>query len=277
MTQTKVWTSRGILKPQAGATKFHLTRHLPTTPALAFFVSRYWIIDWDLTEQEPYIQETLPYPCVNLVIEADESRIYGVETGKSTRIVQGKGRVFGIKFKPGGFYPFIQSSLARLTDQTLTLEEVFATDSRALEAAVLPLATEAQMIAQVESWLSPKLPEPDANVSLINQVVDCIIENRSITRVEDVAAQMALSKRSLQRLFSLYVGVSPKWVIKRYRLQDASEQLAQDAASGTPVDHAQMAQSLGYFDQAHYIKDFKALVGVTPAEYLRQLESPPEL
>ena len=65
---------------------------------------------------------------------------------------------------------------------------------------------------------------------------------------------------------SRYVGVSPKWVIKRNRLQDAAEQLA-----GGAVSCAQMALELGYFDQAHFIKDFKSIVGKSPAEYARSL------
>jgi AraC-like DNA-binding protein len=76
-----------------------------------------------------------------------------------------------------------------------------------------------------------------------------------------------ISKRTLQRLFNQYVGVSPKWVIKRYRLHDAVEQLA----TGAVVDWPRLALDLGYFDQAHFIKDFKMLVGTPPGEYARSL------
>ena len=69
--------------------------------------------------------------------------------------------------------------------------------------------------------------------------------------------------RALQRLFGDYVGVSPKWVIKRYRLHEAVEQLA----GGRPPEWSALAQNLGYFDQAHFIRDFKRLVGRTPADY----------
>ena len=70
------------------------------------------------------------------------------------------------------------------------------------------------------------------------------------------------SARGLQRLFREYVGVSPKWVMQRYRLFEAAERLA---AGG--VDGAQVAQELGYFDQAHFIHDFKAMVGRSPLEF----------
>lgn len=76
-----------------------------------------------------------------------------------------------------------------------------------------------------------------------------------------------VSKRTLQRIFSQYVGVGPKWVIKRYRLHEAADQLA----GGNVVDWPRLALDLGYFDQAHFIKDFKAMVGRTPTEYARNL------
>src|SRR5690606_17313279 len=114
------------------------------------------------------------------------------------------------------------------------------------------------------------LPEPDDNIELINQIIDCVVADRRITRVDQLAAIFERTPRSLQRLFSQYVGVSPKWVIKRYRLHEAAEQLA----SGMGVDWPQMAQELGYFDQAHFIKDFKSIIGVTPAEYARGVAKP---
>ena len=75
--------------------------------------------------------------------------------------------------------------------------------------------------------------------------------------------RFGLSARSLQRLFRRYVGVGPKWVLQRYRLHEAAERIA----DGEGGDWAAFALELGYFDQAHFIKDFKALVGCSPAEY----------
>ena len=68
---------RGILHP--AATPFTLSRHRPA-PDLAVFVERHWIVRWDLRGRAPFRQETLPHPCVNIVIERDRARVYGVET-----------------------------------------------------------------------------------------------------------------------------------------------------------------------------------------------------
>jgi AraC-like DNA-binding protein len=149
----------------------------------------------------------------------------------------------------------------------MMVEDVFGSDALALEAALFAQTNTEPMIAIFEQFLRARLPERDQNVDLINQIIDQIIADRTITKVSEVARRCGISSRTLQRLFSQYVGVGPKWVIKRYRLQEAADQLA----GGEVVNWATMAVDLGYFDQAHFIKDFKTLVGRTPAEYARQV------
>ena len=259
---------RGILNLRAGEKKFQLSRHLPSHD-LSFFIERYWIVSWDLCGQEPYVQETLPYPCVNLVFEKDQSRVYGVETGKFARLLENKGRVLGIKFKPGAFYPFVKWPVSRLTNHSLSLWDAFGFDSKELEEAILSREDEGEMVELAEKFLRERLPELDKNVRIINEIVDYIIDHQEITKVDDIVGRLNLNKRTLQRLFRLYVGVSPKWVIQRYRLHEAAERLA----DGEVLDWPSIVVELGYSDQAHFIKDFKAIVGRTPAEYAKYIGS----
>jgi AraC-like DNA-binding protein len=89
--------------------------------------------------------------------------------------------------------------------------------------------------------------------------------DREILKVEDLVDRYAMNQRTLQRLFAKYVGVSPKWVIQRYRLHEAAEQLA----SGAAISQSALALDLGYTDQAHFAHDFKTVVGMSPAAYAR--------
>jgi AraC-like DNA-binding protein len=262
--QSNIGQPRGVLNFKVGEKKFQLSRHLPAQD-LSFFVERYWIVSWDLRGQEPYVQETLPYPCVNLVFEKGQTRVFGVGTGKFSRLLENTGRVFGVKFKPGAFYPFVKVPVSKFTDSSISFRDAFGVDGEALEEAILSRGDEGAMKEIAENFLRERLPEEDEHVREINQVVDYIIAHQEITRVDDVVSRLNLNKRTLQRLFSQYVGVSPKWVIQRYRLHEVAERLA----DGTVVDGTRMALDLGYFDQAHFIKDFKAIVGKTPAEYAR--------
>jgi AraC-like DNA-binding protein len=265
MMKSTIGKPRGILNLKAGEKKFQLSRH-PPAEDLSFFVERYWIVSWDLRGQEPYVQETLPYPCVHLVFEKDQSRVFGVETGKFARLLENKGRVFGIKFKPGAFYPFVKSPVSQFTNDSISFWDAFGVESKALEEAILSREDEGEMIELAEKFLRERLPEQDKNVGIINEIVDYIIAHREITKVDDVVSRLNINKRTLQRLFRQYVGVSPKWVIKRYRLHEVAERLAE----GKVVDWSGIVLELGYSDQAHFIKDFKAIVGRTPAEYARQ-------
>lgn len=253
----------GILNPKAAETKFRLGLYQPSAD-VAFFVDSYWTIRWDLTDQPPFTQEVITYPCVNLVFERNNTRIWGVDSGRFARTLEGTGQVFGIKFRPGAFYPFLKSPVSALTDRSIFFCDFFGFSSESLEAEMLRLDDKA-MREVAENFLRERLPEQDKNVELLNEIVTCIRMDRAITRVDDVVARFGMNKRSLQRLFNLYVGGSPKWLIQRCRLQEAADQLL----SATEVDYAEIALRLGYFDQAHFIKDFKAVIGKSPAEYAK--------
>jgi AraC-like DNA-binding protein len=201
------------------------------------------------------------------VFEKGNTRVWGVVTGKFARQLTGKGSVFGIKFRPGAFYPFFNQSVSSLSDTSVPACEVSGEEVEPLEVAILSQPDKVRMIALAEDFLRVHLPARDENIKLINEVVDTIIAHREITLVDEVVRRLNLNKRTLQRLFSQYVGVSPKWVIKRYRLHEAAERLAEKGVE----DWARLAVELGYFDQAHFIKDFKAIVGSTPTEYMKHI------
>jgi transcriptional regulator GlxA family with amidase domain len=85
----------------------------------------------------------------------------------------------------------------------------------------------------------------------------------TLVRVEQVGELSGWSMRTLQRRFAAELGVPPKWVLARYRLQEAALALEQDPA----VDLAALAVRLGWYDQAHLTNDFRRMLGETPAQY----------
>lgn len=260
--------ARGILNPQMAEKLFRMTRYQPADD-LAFFVLRYWIVRWDLRDVPSQVQDTLDYPCINLVFERGHTAVFGAETGRSAKRLEGKSQAFGVKFRPGGFYPFVKTPLSRFTNRAVSLMDALGVDHRPLEDAFADSDDDAAMVKQVEEFLREFQPQPDETITLINQIVNCIVDDRTITRVDDLVRQIGINKRTLQRLFNQYVGVSPKWTIQRYRLHEAAETLS--ASRGDTVDWSKLALELGYFDQSHFIKDFKAIIGKTPAEYVKGL------
>ncbi|MFS0722500.1 AraC family transcriptional regulator [Paenibacillus sp. 1P07SE] len=263
MSRHQPTPAMGVLGLSSSALPFELTRHAPE-PALSHLVLHYWVVSWNLHEGQTFDQDVVPNPCVNLVIEQERSGIYGPASSKYTKQLYGRGLVFGVKFKPGGFYPFWREPVAALADRVLTLAEVFGADSaEGYAAAMVDTEETSARIRLTDKLLLAALPPADPDALMIQRVVAQIREDRSMTRVEQLCQPFGMNIRKLQRMFHRYVGISPKWVIKLYRLQDAAERLEEGACQ----DWKALALELGYYDQAHFINDFKAVVGWTPDVY----------
>lgn len=261
MVKPKSELPRGILNQKKGKENFELSRFLPSE-MLKPFIEHYWIVKWDLKGVGPFRQEVLSHPSVHLVFEKNNTWIWGVVTKKFTRILEGKGEVLGIKFSPAGFYPFYQKPVAGFTNSKIALTEAFDENADELEDQILNKGDE-EKIHLTEDFLIRHLPGPDHQMTEVNKMVQEIMERPEIKKVEDLESRFPYTKRTLQRLFRQYVGASPKWVIQRYRLHEAAERIA----SGNVKSWAELALELGYYDQAHFIRDFKAIVGKSPKEY----------
>jgi len=184
-------------------------------------------------------------------------------TRRFTVDLTGAGRVTAVKFRPGGFTAF--SGLRPGRNTVEPLGRGLGIPAGQLLSDVLTPEDDDDRAAALDAALVPRAPEPsDAYLDLLG-VVGAMISDRALVRVDQVAALGGLSVRSLQRLFAGYVGVSPKAVLARYRLQDAAAAI--DA--GEVDDLAGLAVSLGWFDQAHFSRDFRAVVGVPPSAYLQ--------
>jgi AraC-like DNA-binding protein len=258
---------RGILNvPKPNATN-GLSRYWPS-PDLAPFIEHFWIVRWDVSTK--VVAETVPHPSVHMTIETTTGRaeIGGVRDTKFSRVIEGRGRVVGTKFRPGAFRAFVKQPVADFTNRRAPVSDLFGAVSNRLAAKVLRHDDDLKGISVIEAFLRRQRPKTDATMILCGQVTARIAEDRSITRVEQVVREFGVGLRQLQRNFKEYVGVSPKWIIQRYRLLEAAERMA----DGTKISGADLAADLGYADQAHFIRDFKSFVGRTPSEYLRGLQ-----
>lgn len=267
-------TRRGLLHPAETEQAADLRRDAPVAEALQPFVERYWSVRWDRTGQPPFRSEVLSHPSVNVAVEAGTSprfgfplpavHVHGVVTRRFTIDLVGVGRTIAVKFRPGGFAAFTGVLPARNT--VALLGDELGLDPSALVRDVLAEEEHDAAAGVLDAALAPLAPEPPPAYLDLLELLGAMIADRSLIRVEQVAALGAMSVRSLQRLFAGYVGVSPKAVLARYRLQDAAATIDAEEA----VDLADLAASLGWFDQAHFSRDFRAVVGVPPSTYLRR-------
>lgn len=259
------WQPRGVKDVASVRELSPVGRFAPEGP-VAEFVERFFTISWDLRGQAPLTRETLPHPSCYLVVEAGAGRsgLAGVSTARMVRVIEERGRVYGAKFHPGAFRPYWHAPVRTLTDRVVPLGDAFGPAGAALEERVLACGDDVPAaIALLEAFLTERVPAPDPKAALVRRSIECILAARDLVRAEDAAAAAGVTLRTLQRLYQDYVGVSPKWVVQRYRLHDAMEELE----SGRRVDLGGLALRLGFCDQAHFTRAFRKFLGRTPAGY----------
>lgn len=260
---------KGVIDPAGAASRIRLATFPPSAPLMPF-IDYFWLVEWDLAGQAAQTQRVLPFPNAHLVFDAGSTAIHGVVRGAFVRKVEGAGRVLGVRFKPGGLRPFLGFPLARLADRTLPVDDVLKLGAAEAERRVLRAQDRQAMIAAAEAMLLAVLPACDPRALLAAQAVQAAAAANGPLSAQALAAQCGMEERSLQRLFSNYVGVSPKWVIQRFRLQEATWRLSRQG----PADLSALAYELGFFDQAHFTRNFTKLVGQSPLAYWKSQQAP---
>jgi AraC-like DNA-binding protein len=258
----EVGRARGILRRPLPAGRLRHVRRRPASD-LTDWIAHYWMIHWDLRGCAPHLAETPPQPNIHAVFQDGGSVVRGVHTSKFSRLLRGRSQVFGIAFRPGGIRPFLEGPASSLANRNIPIRQIFGKEIDALEAILLSSAKEAEKMASANAFFRARRPEPGETIALAGQLVGQIVENADTKTVNDLVSQSGISKRTIQRIFNDYVGVSPKWVIRRHRLHEAIERIN----CGERQEWARLAVELGYFDQAHLINDFKSIVGYSPVEY----------
>ena len=251
-----------ILRPTEAARAIEVER-VPASDALAETVDYHWYVGW--RTDQPHRQQVVPQPRVHLAAEHGRLLVHGISRKPFVRTLEGTGHTIGVAFHPGGFRPVLGRSVGTLSGTVTPAGDLLGLDDRPVAARVLGDVGVAEMVAALEEYLLALDPRPDPVVAVVRALVAQAEEDRSLTRAEQLAERASTSLRSLQRLFTDYVGIGPKWVIARFRILDA----AAAAHGGQAVDWAALATELGYTDQAHLTRAFTAVVGTPPATYAR--------
>ncbi|MDL4770545.1 MULTISPECIES: helix-turn-helix domain-containing protein [Thermomonosporaceae] len=262
--------ARGILHARAAEERFQVRRIAPPA-GLAALVEFFWLLRWDLRGRPAHRQRVLTRPSVHLTFTsylttgATRARIVGVVRDDFVEEIAGEGRVVGAAFRPGGFRPFLDGPVSSVTGRFVPVPEVFGGAGRALGEKIFATPDGGAALGLLEAFLSGLGAEAGPQGERAARAVDRIAARPGPVQVGELADGLGMSTRSVQRLFHEYVGIGPKWVIRRFRMQEAAER----AAAGGGVDWAALAAELGYADQAHFTRDFTASVGTSPARYAR--------
>jgi AraC-like DNA-binding protein len=272
-------SAHGVLKREVGERAFRLKLLVPHAD-LRPWVEFYWNVTWDLGDAT-FVQTVVTNPTIDLSFEDDEatngSRACVVATGvvprSYERVLRGRGDVFAAHFHPGMFRPWWGSGVGELTGRAVRL----GSGARPWEAAAHDLrsrllaAPNDRRASLLDEFLLAHRPPRDPVGEEIRDLVRLARDERSLWETTELARRRGVSLRTNQRAFLEYVGVSPGWVVRRYRIQAAIEVLdRQRADSDGHVDLTELAVELGYYDAAHFGRDFRAVTGSTASSYRRR-------
>lgn len=242
---------------------------------LAPWVLRYWSVEWHLGEGESFATATVDDCNVHLSRELGgitrvRSAGPGVwVTGPERRrrfevTLREQGSVIAVAFRTGGTLAFSSGRPADVVDQSVPGESWFA----GVEEALRDLPNSAEAAApSLDDWLLGMEPQPDPAYDRFRELL-ALLADPSVLRLDDLADRAGYDPRTVQRVCVRFAGVGPKWLLTRARVIDAVAALDR----GRPGTLSELAAEFGWFDQSHFIRDFRAVTGETPAAYLRRAE-----
>lgn len=171
---------------------------------------------------------------------------------------------FAICFYPIGFANFVKTPLEELVDKELPISEFFTKkEGEALEAQMVKAVDTHQRIDVIERFLLNRQNENNTISTIVKSTVDAILKTNGTTAINTIVKNDNSKRRQLERHFRKQIGISPKQLGKAIRLQTTLHlMLNKDSKSLTDI-----AYESEYFDQNHFIKDFKDLVGITPKDF----------
>jgi AraC-like DNA-binding protein len=258
---------RGVVGRAASTSMFDLDRWAPSGAA-ARFVEHFWSVSWDLRGREPLPNTVITFPSMHITHEwgSDGTRhgfglpitlVHGVVEHVFRTTISERGAVVGARFRPGGFTARFGRDAADMTGRIEPVDDDLFGAPMHLEDSI------ASAGSSLDDAIAAHAGDTDPTYTSLTVLVERIRDDDRLHRVEQVMGLSPWSSRTTQRVFRHYVGVPVKWVLCRYRLQQA----ALEIESNPDVDFADLAVRLGWYDQAHFINDFRTMLGSTPGEY----------
>ncbi len=173
-------------------------------------------------------------------------------------------RSVGVHFRPWGLAPFVPMAAAELCDRPATIEQVWGRPATAgLRDQLAELDEPGQMLTLLEEALLGQLREIHG-LDLVRHVSTAIAETGGRVSIGDLSAAGGVSSTYLARCFQQIIGITPKRLARAHRF--STTVLAIDPAE--PINWADLAARAGYFDQAHFAREFREFTGFTPTRYI---------
>ena len=245
---------------------------------LTEFVKRYWTLDGE-KENIPIKNTIVPDGTMKLIFHYGDTYKHHAKNGKVTILPKcfligqltkpyvieptGVTGSFVVQFKPNGFLPFTTIPIKEMENTAVPLDTLFDEEGKEISEQILNAKSTSERIQKIEKFLLKRL----ANKKVIDNIVESTIETICSTNgkfsVNEFSKSKNINRRQLARKFSSTIGLSPKQLAKTIRIQTTLKILLNEQITSL----TDLAYENEYFDQAHFIKDFKEFTGLTPKEF----------
>jgi AraC-like DNA-binding protein len=258
--------------------------HVPGQP-LAQFVNLLWLYEG---YTQPHNKErVLPTGEMQIVINLleDRSRMYDPDDTDRCHTFNGsllsgahsqfqvidtaeQRFIIGVHFRPGGAFPFLRMPAGEMRDTTVSLDTLWGAGAVDLRDQLLEAPTHQARFEILERVLSDELARGFQPKGAVGFALRRFMAEPHVTTVAGVTDQIGLSPKRFIQLFRDRTGFTPKVFCRIRRFQQALDHMEARSGGRARVEWAKVALDCGYFDQAHFIHDFRAFSGINPTSYL---------
>ena len=230
------------------------------------------------------MEKLLPDGSIDLLIDLTDSpkKLYYDEAGKSFSTLKRSWisgmktdyilidasvtNMIGVHFKPGGCHPFVNFPMLELNDLTIELDSIWGNEVNSIREAILHQPCIDKRFSILENYFLQKGKNKMENHVLVHYSVNQLTQSPQMWTIKALSDKTGVTQKHLITLFKKYVGLSPKMFSRIYKFQKVIHLIEQQKK----IDWSMLAYECGYFDQAHFIKEFQAFSGINPAAYLEK-------
>ncbi|MEW6734367.1 MAG: helix-turn-helix domain-containing protein [Acidobacteriota bacterium] len=252
-------------------------------PPLSDFVELFWL--YEGYQPSHKLERILPTGTMELVINLreDQLKIYDQEDHHQfqslrSSLISGvhseffvidtasQASVIGIHFKPGGSFPFLGLPANELHNVTISLDTIWGKKADELREQLLTATTPKLKFSLLERYLLAQATQPLVRHPAVAFALETILGGKPVDAISYITTQIGLSPRRFIELFSTQVGLTPKLFCRIQRFQEVIRLIDRQEK----IEWVELALACGYFDQAHFIRDFRTFSGLNPTAYLIQ-------
>lgn len=259
----------------------------PTHPVLHPYVQTIWYIAQDAREALVTRPRMIPDGRYHMVINLGSPHVYIDKNGKTFRPQRshvnakqtefvtmertGQVEIMGVVFRPHGFYPFIRMPVSEIAGEICSMEELVADRFDLLEERLAMIPSVQEKCLALEHWLEGRLRQHAEKFEIRREILHAgerVVLHQGRIRIRQLAEELACSERSLERHFKIHYGISPKQFADLHRIRHVLHHM--QSGSRRLIDYAALGD---YYDQAHFTRVFKNMVGVPPILYLQNRDA----